>query len=140
MKQFYRGIYYYGRGKRNPQKKFRWTLSELAPLYRSSSDAAMPDYEGKKGAGANGDWIATVGLAWNWDLVNVFTHRRIRLLEILDFETTSEVLKFLAAGQPTNLLKIAICRVPKGTRNYNDLFVLAIFDTIIVFLDGPHGI
>ena len=69
----------------------------------------------------------------------MFTRRPIPLPAIFDFEATPEVLKFIAAGQPTNLLKIAICRVPTTAGNYKDFSVLAIFDTVIAFLDGSHG-
>jgi hypothetical protein len=91
------------------------------PLDRFSSDAVLPDSLGKLWLGANGDWIATVGSPWNWELVNVYTRRRIPLPSICGFEPTLKKLEFAANGHLLCVLKIVvaylcfICASPGST-------------------------
>ena len=104
----------------------------LMPLDRNPFEAVMPDLTGKKWAGANGDWIATVGRAWNWQLVP--------LLPIPGLQATSDVLEFRAVnGQPVRLLKIVICQVPTASGMYRDFSVIALFDMVVAVLEGAHS-
>ena len=109
------------------------TLCQLSPLDRLSSDAVIPDGGTGMWAGANGDWIALVG-PWNWELVNVYTRRRIPLPAIPYFEATPDRFVFMSKGQPVKLLKIAICQVPTAASNFTCFSLLAVFDLTIAVL------
>jgi hypothetical protein len=65
--------------KQHDAKDRKGTLCQLTPLDMISSDAMIPDDGIGMWAGANGDWIALLGFPWNWELVNVYTGRRIPL-------------------------------------------------------------
>ena len=58
------------------------------PLDRFSFDAMFPNCMGKQWVGANGDWIATTGFRGKLELCNVYTHRKIVILQVPGFEPT----------------------------------------------------
>ncbi|KAK1650643.1 hypothetical protein QYE76_068448 [Lolium multiflorum] len=120
--------------KQHDAKDRKGTLCQLTPLDRISSDAVIPDGGTGMWAGANGDWIALLGFPWNWELVNVYTGRRIPLPPISEFKSTPDKLVFESNDQHLQLLKIAICRVPTAASNYTSFSVLAIFNAAIAVL------
>ena len=120
--------------KQHDAKDRKGTLCQLTPLDRISSDAVIPDGGTGMWAGANGDWIALLGFPWNWELVNVYTGRRIPLPPIREFKSTPDKLVFESNDQHLQLLKIAICRVPTAASNYTSFSVLAIFNAAIAVL------
>ena len=131
-----KGAYSHGKGTQH----CRSTTCEVTPLDRFSSDAVMPPDQGRNCVGANGDWIATVGPAWKWELVNVYTHRRIPLPVILDFDATDDDLEFINAdGHNIRLLKIAICQAPSAAGKYKDFFLIGIFHSVIAALHGSFS-
>ncbi|KAK1668231.1 hypothetical protein QYE76_056390 [Lolium multiflorum] len=125
--------------KQHDAKDRKGTLCQLTPLDRISSDAVIPDGGTGMWAGANGDWIALLGFPWNWELVNVYTGRRIPLPPISEFKSTPDKLVFESNDQHLQLLKIAICRVPTAASNYTSFSVLAIFNAAIAVLHCPSS-
>ena len=112
---------------------------KLAPLDRFSYDGLMPHGKDEERAGANGDWIATVGPECKWNLVNVYTHRNIDLPSLRkEFETTGNPLIFGYKGYVIQLQKIAICQVPTAAGGYEDFSLVAIFDFAIAYLHGEN--
>ena len=92
-------------------------------------------------AGANGDWIVTVGLGFKWGLVNVYTRRKIPLPPIEGFDETDNALLFHEVGEEEEgvtlkLQKIVICKVPTADKGYEDFSLIAIFDHAIAVLNG----
>jgi hypothetical protein len=57
-------------------------LCKLTPLDNDPCDVKMPSIMNKNWAGTNGDWVVYVGYNCKWELVNVYTHRRIPLPKI----------------------------------------------------------
>ncbi len=112
---------------------------KLAPLDRFSYDGLMPHGKDEERAGANGDWIATVGPECKWNLLNVYTHRNIDLPSLRkEFETTGNPLIFGYKGYVIQLQKIAICQVPTAAGGYEDFSLVAIFDFAIAYLHGKN--
>ncbi|KAK1620277.1 hypothetical protein QYE76_025794 [Lolium multiflorum] len=110
---------------------------KLLPLDRFSYDGLMPHGKDEERAGANGDWIAMVGGKWN--LLNVYTHRKIKLPSLRDkLETTHNPLIFEYQRSAIRLQKIAICQVPTAARGYQDFSLVAIFDFAIAYLHGEY--
>ena len=94
----------------------------------------MPNDFSEQRAGSNGDWIATVGLGGNWNLVNVYSHRKFPLPPLPGVEATDSPLRFTDRGGYLELLKISICQVPTAARLYNDYSLVAIFNFKIAVL------
>jgi hypothetical protein len=112
---------------------------KLVPLDRFSYDGLMPHGKDEERAGANGDWIAMVGPKGKWNLLNVYTHRKIKLPSLTKkFETTRNPLIFEYQGAAIQLQKIAICQVPTAARGYKDFSLVAIFDFAIAYLHGEY--
>jgi hypothetical protein len=112
---------------------------KLLPLDRFSYDGLMPHGKDEERAGANGDWIAMVGPKGKWNLLNVYTHRKIKLPSLTKkFETTRNPLIFEYQGDAIQLQKIAICQVPTAARGYKDFSLVAIFDFAIAYLHGEY--
>jgi hypothetical protein len=129
-------VFFHCKGKKKVALEGKGTLCQLTRLDRFSSDAVLPDSSGKLWAGANGDQIATAGSPWNWELVDVYTHRRIPLPSICGFEPTPKKHEFTANGHLLHLLKIVVCRVLTTAGNYKNFSLLAIFDSSIAILHG----
>ena len=109
------------------------------PLDNDPCDVKMPSLMGKAWAGANGDWVAYIGCNCQWELVNVYTRKRIVLPKISDcheIEHTGLLHTFKYDHGHYRLRKIAICRVPTRSWDYTDYYVVAIFDKIIVVQTG----
>ncbi|KAK1632184.1 hypothetical protein QYE76_006499 [Lolium multiflorum] len=112
---------------------------KLVPLDRFSYDGLMPHGKDEERAGANGDWIAMVGPEGKWNLLNVYTHRKIKLPSLRKkFETTRNPLIFEYQRSAIQLQKIAICQVPTAARGYKDFSLVAIFDFAIAYLHGEY--
>ncbi|KAK1644679.1 hypothetical protein QYE76_062484 [Lolium multiflorum] len=112
---------------------------KLLPLDRFSYDGLMPHGKDEERAGANGDWIAMVGPEGKWNLLNVYTHRKIKLPSLRDkLETTHNPLIFEYQRSAIRLQKIAICQVPTAARGYQDFSLVAIFDFAIAYLHGEY--
>ncbi|KAK1620711.1 hypothetical protein QYE76_026228 [Lolium multiflorum] len=112
---------------------------KLVPLDRFSYDGLMPHGKDEERAGANGDWIAMVGPEGKWNLLNVYTHRKIKLPSLRKkFETTRNPLIFEYQRSAIQLQKIAICQVPTAARGYEDFSLVAIFDFAIAYLHGEY--
>ncbi|KAK1614692.1 hypothetical protein QYE76_020209, partial [Lolium multiflorum] len=112
---------------------------KLLPLDRFSYDGLMPHGKDEERAGANGDWIAMVGPEGKWNLLNVYTHRKIKLPSLRNkLETTHNPLIFEYQRSAIQLQKIAICQVPTAARGYQDFSLVAIFDFAIAYLHGEY--
>ncbi|KAK1645853.1 hypothetical protein QYE76_063658 [Lolium multiflorum] len=112
---------------------------KLLPLDRFSYDGLMPHGKDEERAGANGDWIAMVGPEGKWNLLNVYTHRKIKLPSLRKkLETTRNPLIFEYQRSAIQLQKIAICQVPTAARGYKDFSLVAIFDFAIAYLHGEY--
>ncbi|KAK1682790.1 hypothetical protein QYE76_043638 [Lolium multiflorum] len=112
---------------------------KLLPLDRFSYDGLMPHGKDEERAGANGDWIAMVGPEGKWNLLNVYTHRKIKLPSLRKkLETTRNPLIFEYQRSAIQLQKIAICQVPTAARGYQDFSLVAIFDFAIAYLHGEY--
>ncbi|KAK1609562.1 hypothetical protein QYE76_033235 [Lolium multiflorum] len=112
---------------------------KLLPLDRFSYDGLMPHGKDEERAGANGDWIAMVGPEGKWNLLNVYTHRKIKLPSLRNkLETTHNPLIFEYQRSAIQLQKIAICQVPTAARGYKDFSLVAIFDFAIAYLHGEY--
>jgi hypothetical protein len=112
---------------------------KLLPLDRFSYDGLMPHGKDEERAGANGDWIAMVGPEGKWNLLNVYTHRKIKLPSLRNkLETTHNPLIFEYQRSAIQLQKIAICQVPTAARGYQDFSLVAIFDFAIAYLRGEY--
>ncbi|KAK1627548.1 hypothetical protein QYE76_001863 [Lolium multiflorum] len=112
---------------------------KLVPLDRFSYDGLVPHGKDEERAGANGDWIAMVGPEGKWNLLNVYTHRKIKLPSLRKkFETTRNPLIFGYKGYVIQLQKIAICQVPTAARRYEDFSLVAIFDFAIAYLHAEY--
>lgn len=112
---------------------------KLVPLDRFSYDGLVPHGKDEERAGANGDWIAMVGPEGKWNLLNVYTHRKIKLPSLRKkFETTRNPLIFGYKGSAIQLQKIAICQVPTAARRYEDFSLVAIFDFAIAYLHAEY--
>ena len=94
----------------------------------------MPNYKNKQWAGANGDWIATVGEC-KWELVNVYTLRKIPL-PAEPFEATKCLDRFLYDDYCTILLKIAIYKVLTDAGRCQDFSLVGLFDDAVAILYG----
>ena len=112
------------------------TMCKLTPLDMFSSDAVMPNCLGSsiRWAGANGDWIASVGHESNWKLVNVYCHHEILLPPFKLFQAIDDPFVYLHSGRHVFLRKIAICKVPIVDAEYLDYRLIAIFDYAIAIL------
>ena len=108
------------------------------PLDNDTYDVKMPSLEGKAWAGANGDWVVYIGSNCEWELVNVYTRDRVPLPKISvdcpKVEHTGIVRTFKYNHGDYLLRKIAICRVPNRSWNYNNYEVVAIFDKLVSIL------
>ena len=115
-------------------------MCKLVPLDNDTCDVKMPSLEGKAWAGANGDWVVYIGSNCEWELVNVYTCHRVPLPEISahcpEVEHTGNVRAFKYDHGDCLLWKIAICRVPNRSWNYNNYEVVAIFDKLVAILSG----
>ena len=86
-----------------------------------------------------GKWVVYIGYNCEWELVNVYTRHRVRLPKISDcpeVEHTGIVRTFKYDRGDCLLRKIAICRVPNRSWNYNNYEVVAIFDKLVAVLGG----
>jgi hypothetical protein len=66
----------------------------------------------KDWAGANEDWVVYVGYNCEWELVNMYTRRRIPLPKISacpEVEHTNSIRQFKYGHHDCLLQKIAIC-------------------------------
>ena len=114
-------------------------LCKLMPLDNGTCDVKMPSLKGKSWAGTNGDWVVYIGYNCEWELVNVYTRHRVPLPKISDYpevEHTSILRTFKYDHGDCRLRKIAICRVPNRSWNYNNYQVVAIFDKLVAVLGG----
>ena len=115
-------------------------LCKLMPLDNDTYDVKMPSLEGKAWAGANGDWVVYIGSNCEWELVNVYTRDRVPLPKISadcpEVEHTGILRTFKYDHGDCLLRKIAICRVPNRSWNYNNYEVVAIFDKLVAVLGG----
>ena len=106
------------------------------PLDNDTYDVKMPSLEGKAWAGANGDWVVYIGSNCEWELVNVYTRDRVPLPKISvdcpKVEHTGIVRTFKYNHGDYLLRKIAICRVPNRSWNYENYEVVAMFDKLVV--------
>ena len=77
------------------------------------------------------DWVVYIGSNCEWELVNVYTRDRVPLPKIsADYPEVEH----------TGIVrKIAICRVPNRSWNYNNYQVVAIFDKLVAVLRGSTG-
>ena len=118
----------------------RLALIKLMPLHNDMYDVKMPSLEGKAWAGANGDWVVYIGSNCEWELVNVYTRHRVPLPKISAHCPEVEHTGNLHASKYDHvdclLRKIAICRVPNRSWNYNNYQVVAIFDKLVAILRG----
>ena len=70
----------------------------------------------------------------------MYSHRRIPLPVILEFEATDNDIEFIGAdGQHVHLLKIAICQVPTAAGGYKDFSLVAVFDIRVALLYGADS-
>ena len=114
-------------------------LCKLMPLDNDMCDVKMPSLEGKAWAGANGDWVVYIGYNCEWELVNVYTRQWIplpKISECPEVEHTDDLRTFKYDHGDCRLWKIAICRVPNHSWNYNNYEVVAIFDKPVAILGG----
>ena len=115
-------------------------LCKLMPLDNDTYDVKMPSLEGKAWAGAIGDWVVYIGSNCEWELVNVYTRDRVPPPKISEncpeVEHTGIVRTFKYNHGDCLLCKIAICRVPNRSWNYNNYQVVAIFDKLVAVLCG----
>ena len=111
------------------------TLCKLMSLDNDTYDVKMPSLEGKAWAAANGYWVVYIGSNCEWELVNVYTRDRVPLPKISadcpEVEHTGILCTFKYNHGDYLLRKIAICRVPNRSWNYNNYEVIAIFDKLV---------
>ena len=96
-------------------------LCKLMPLDNDTCDVKMPSLKGKAWAGTNGDWVVYIGYNCEWELVNVYPRQRIplpKILECPEVEHTDDLRTFKYDHGDCRVLKIAICRVPNRSWNY----------------------
>ena len=115
------------------------TLCQLMSLDNDMYDVKMPSLEGKAWAGANGDWVVYIGSNCEWELVNVYTRDRVPLPKIIadcpEVEHTGNVRTFKYDHGDCLLRKIAICRVPNCSWNYENYEVVALFDKLVAVVN-----